>query len=111
MGWRIRSFLLALLVVFVIAACNQGNDFKASIADFQLSTDIATAAIKTYYTELNQYERDLYLQERLLNDSLRIAIKDRSGKPTPLLIPPFDPAAIQGRVDCLRPAAGSHGRQ
>lgn len=105
MGSRIRSSILALLAAFILTACNRGSDFKASIAHFQNSTETATAAIRTYYTELNNYERDLYLQERLLNDSLRVAIRDRSGKPTPLLIPPFDPAAIQGRVDLLKQIA------
>jgi hypothetical protein len=105
MGFRTGSFVLTLLMAFVIAACNQGNDFKASLADFQTSTETATAAIKTYYTELNQYERDLYLQERLLNDSLRVAIKDRQGNPTPLLFQPFVPEAIQGRIDLLQQIA------
>lgn len=105
MGLRIRSSLPALLVLFFMAACQRGSDFKTPISDFQQSTEIASAAIKTYYSALNQYERDLYLQERLLNDTLRVAIKDRNGNPTPLLIPPFDPAAIQGRVDLLQQIA------
>jgi hypothetical protein len=102
MEFKNRSALLAFLVALVLAACSTGNDFKAPISKVQQSTDTATAAIKIYYSELNQYERYLYLQERLLYDSLRVAIRDSQGNPTALLFQPFAPAALQGRLDLLK---------
>jgi hypothetical protein len=105
MALQIRTFLLALLLTMALAGCRQGNDFLASITAFQESTEKATAAIKTYYSALNQYERDLYLQERLMDESLRVAIKDRQGNPTPLLFQPFNPEALEGRIDLLRQIA------
>jgi hypothetical protein len=97
-----RRTLLAYLVALLLAACSPGNDFKAPIARFQESTETATAAIKTYYAALNEYERSLYLQERLLHDSLRVAIRDRQGNPTPLFFKPFSPEALEGRLDLLQ---------
>jgi hypothetical protein len=101
MGFKIRPFLLALLFAYATFACSQGSDFKASIADFQESTETVTAAIKSYYAELNEYERELYLQERLMDNTLRVAIKDSQGNPTPLLFQPFAPEALQGRIELL----------
>ncbi|MGV3504061.1 MAG: hypothetical protein ACO1O1_10155 [Adhaeribacter sp.] len=104
-GRRGRILLLWAWLVLVGTGCRQGADFQAAIGAFEQSTETAATAIKTYYQELNQYERELYLQERLLHDSLRVAIRDRQGRPTPLLFEPFDPAAIQGRVDLLQQVA------
>jgi hypothetical protein len=105
MVFNLRRLLLALLLVATLASCKRGDDFKAYIAKFQQSTETVSEAISIFYTELNQYERTLYLQERLLDDTLRVAIKDNKGNPTPLLIPPFDPEAIQGRIDLLEQIA------
>jgi hypothetical protein len=105
MDFKLRPFLLSLLLAFVLGACSQGSDFKGSIAGFLDSTETATAAIKSYYAALNQYERDLYLQERLLDNSLRVAIKDSKGNPTPLLFQPFAPEALQARLNLLEQIA------
>lgn len=105
LGCRSRTWLLWAILVLAAPGCRQGADFQGAIGAFEQSTETAASAIKTYYQELNQYERDLYLQERLLHDSLRVAIRDRQGKPTPLLFEPFDPEAIQGRVALLQQVA------
>ena len=93
-----------LCLVLVVGGCGQRN-FKEPIAKFQNSTTAATTAISSYYTKLNQYERDLYLEERLLNEKLEVLKVDQHGKPTPLFDPPFDPKSIQARLSLMRQIA------
>jgi len=82
------------------AACQQPA-YKEPIAKFQESTEAATAAIEVYYSELNGYERELYLLERLVDPKKEIL----DLRKTPLLTNPFDPKAIQVRVALLQQLA------
>ncbi|WP_375444670.1 hypothetical protein [uncultured Fibrella sp.] len=93
-----RPLHLALFCVLLAAlpACQRA--YKAPIDTLQKSTADATRAITTYYTALNQQERDLYFLTLLLNPNERVEEVTAQGKETPLLADSFDPVAIQARI-------------
>ena len=101
---RARQVMLVVGVAVILTGCAQKN-FKEPIAKFQKSTDEAAAAISSYYTELNRFERDLYFQERLVEPETRVLLIDETGKPTLLLGDPFDPESIQARIALIRQIA------
>lgn len=95
----LRPLSIALVGLFLLAAsmaCQKA--YKAPIDTLQKSTVEATKAITTYYTTLNQQERDLYFLTLLVNPGKRVEEVDAQGKPTPLMTDAFDPAAIQARI-------------
>lgn len=93
---RIPTYLLVLGLWLTSFSCQQ--TYKAPIEQLQKSTAEATKAISTYYSALNQYERDLYFLTLLLNPSQRVEEVDVQGKETPLMTDAFDPAAVQARI-------------
>ena len=93
---RPSSLSLFWVLFAVVSACQQA--YKAPIDSLQKSTVEATRAIATYYTALNQQERDLYFLTLLLNPGERVEEVNAQGKETPLLANSFDPVAIQARM-------------
>jgi hypothetical protein len=118
--------LLGLSLAVGGAGCKH-RDYSQPIADFQKSVDAGTAAISVLYGELNNYERDLYLQHVVLNDqpiylfvrvspqlanSDRLPLVDENGDLVPLEepdaaeVPKNDtpsPVTISGIAKIVRP--------
>lgn len=59
----------------------------------------ANATIRTYFLEMNAFEREVYLQ-RVLYSDLEVAATDAQNKPTGLL-PIFSSASIKARLDAV----------
>lgn len=97
---RERIIVVSLFVAFTVMGCVTAN-FKEPITAFQRSIDTAGAAVGTYYAELNQFERDLYLEERLFNEKLEVLATDKSGMSTPLLGKTFSAESIKARTDAI----------
>ncbi|ARK13167.1 hypothetical protein A6C57_24085 [Fibrella sp. ES10-3-2-2] len=94
----LRAVFVGFLLV-ASAACQRA--YKAPIDTLQKSTTEATKAISTYYTALNQQERDLYFLTLLLNPAERVEEVNARGKETPLLADSFDPVAVQARISLM----------
>lgn len=108
-GHHQRLAALVLLCV-VLAATSCGNQrYRALIATFEESVETTSAAVGSYFTELNEFERELYLQDRVLDPSLEVAATD-DGVPTPLVTPVFDPDSIKARMEAIR-LLGVYGRR
>lgn len=95
-----------ILLIFVISAtclifvgCAT-NKYEVPVTSFQKSIDVAASSMGTYYRELNSFEREIYLDERVYDPNLEVAWKDKEGKPT-ALGGRFGDESIQARLDCL----------
>lgn len=95
--------LASLVLCLALTGIGCGNkQFREHISTFQQSVEATSAAVETYYTEINEFERELYLQERLLDPREEVLLTDRTGSPTPLMGGPFGPESIQARTDAIR---------
>lgn len=100
---------LSVTVTLLFLALNGSGcvtaNFKEPITAFQQSIDTANITIGTYYTELNQFERELYLEERLLadidDDKKKEVMMYEGGKPTPILGQTFSAESIKARTDAI----------
>jgi hypothetical protein len=88
------------LVLALLPGCKTPGSFREPIARFQQGTTQAGSALGSYYAQLNRFERDLYLDDRLYDASLEVLATDASG-PTPLLGKVFSPESIQARMDAI----------
>ena len=96
-----RIYLLGLAVIMIMAGCTTIN-FAPPIASFQNSVTTASAAIGTAFNNLNQFERQLYLDDVALKPEKNVDIGDGSDQPTPLLGLTFQAPSIKARTDSLR---------
>lgn len=106
--------LLSLTLIFVIAltsACDN-TEFREQIGEFQISMSETRTSIESYYLEMNQFEKDLYLLQRELDKNLRAGVEymsDRDAE-TPFVFRnnnlyvdgPFTRESIQARLDALK---------
>ena len=97
------AILLLVSTTLVFQGCKRNA--KEPIERFQKSTTLATTAISSYYNELNPYERNLYLQDVLLDPKKEVLRKGQDGKPTALLKEPFDPRSVQARIALIKQLA------
>lgn len=96
---RCLSVTVTLLFLALNGSGCMTANFKEPITAFQQSIDTANITIGTYYTELNQFERELYLEERLLADKKVMMLE--GGKPTPILGQTFSAESIKARTDAI----------
>jgi hypothetical protein len=89
------------LVLALLPGCRTAGGFREPVAQFQKGTAQASSALGGYYAEMNRFERDLYLDERLYDTGLEVLATDASGQPTPLLGKVFTPESIQARMDAI----------
>jgi hypothetical protein len=94
---KLIATLLLLTFTLGITGCDN-SEFKQQISDFQESVGLLSSAVGTYYTEMNQYERDLYLQNIHLNPEKMI-----SAEPTDPenVFGPFSGESIKARMDAI----------
>lgn len=96
---RTGSAALAAAFAFGLSGCVTA-EFKEPISDFTSSMSLANSAIGTYFAELNDYERDVYLETVLQDPALRVANVRADGTRTGLT-PYFESSSIKARLDAL----------
>jgi hypothetical protein len=87
-------------VLGLVTGCVTAN-FTQPVASFQKSVNTSSAAIGSYFTNLNEFERQLYLDDLALNPGKKLEATDKNGQPTPLLGQYFQAASIKARMDSL----------
>ena len=90
--------IIACVLIFGLLGCGQLN-IKEPLDKFSKATNAATASLSAYYTSLNEYEREVYLEERALDPSLRVERTDAQRQPTALLHKEFPQKSIDMRID------------
>jgi hypothetical protein len=98
---RMRGWAALVLGLALLPGCKTPGSFREPVAEFQQGTAQASTALGRYYAELNRFERDVYLDERLYDPGLEVLATDASGQPTPLLGKLFSPESIQARMDAI----------
>lgn len=105
-------FLLLSLIVFITSCSNK--QFVKQIDEFQGGVDNTTTAISVYYSELNEFERELYLQERLFDPSKEVLTTTRDAKgnkvPSALVGQTFNAESIKARTDAIQ-VLGTYGKR
>jgi len=96
----VARFVFTLGLVLVCSGCVTAN-FTKPVASLKQSIDTAGSSIGSYYTELNKYERDLYLEGVAYDPALRAEMMDANGNPTPLLGQKFSSESIKARMDAI----------
>lgn len=96
-----RALAGAALALALLQGCKTPGSFREPVARFQQGNTEASTALGQYYSELNRFERDLYLDERLYDTSLEVLASDAAGRPTPLVGKLFSPESIQARMDAI----------
>lgn len=101
---RILTLLLLCTLTVSIAGCDN-NEYKERIADFQQSVGLASSSIGTYFTEMNQFERELYLQDVYLHPTKTVRPRWTTNPTThtvePGLFGPFNEDSIKARMDAI----------
>jgi hypothetical protein len=103
---KFRNVVVAILLSLSLGATACNNDeFKARIGDFQQSVGLASSSIGTYFTEMNQFERDLYLQDVYLHPTKTVRPRwtqdRRTTEVKPGLSGPFNEDSIKARMDAI----------
>ena len=97
------STLLAALLLSAVClgtGCVTAN-FTQPIGSLKSGIDTTSTAVGSYFTELNSFERDLYLEERVFDPQLRIEKINAAGKPTPLVGQFFTAESIKARMGAI----------
>jgi hypothetical protein len=92
--------VISLLILLVSLTGCVTTNFTQPVASFKQSVNTSTAAIGAYYTNLNEFERQLYVDNIALDPTLEVG-EVQNGKPTPLVGEVFQPASIKARMDAL----------
>jgi hypothetical protein len=91
--------ILLMAAGLIIATGCASPNYQVPIGTFQKSVNEATNTMGTYYHELNNFEREVYLSERLYNPKAEVFLQIK-GIPTPLA-GQFKEESIQARLDAL----------
>jgi tetratricopeptide (TPR) repeat protein len=95
-----RSAFAAALALVLLQGCVRVS-MREPIATFQEGVAKAGTSMGAYYAEMNRFERDLYLDERLYDPTLEVNATDAQNLPTPLLGKTFSPESIRARQDAI----------
>lgn len=102
------SLWLIALPLGVISIGCASKSLTAPIGKFQGSVNDSATIIGNYYREMNNFEREIYLDDRSYDVTLAVSTRE-SGKPTPIL-GQFSEQSIQVRVDALT-LLGTYGER
>lgn len=94
-----RNFVLAIAGCLVISGCVSA-DFREPVGGFTTAMTAANASVRTYFTDMNDFERRIYLKRVLYNDDLNVAAASADRLPTGLT-PVFSSASVKARLDSL----------
>lgn len=97
---RTHRIAIMVLSTVLLTGCVTAH-FTEPITSFRDSINTSGAAIGIYYAELNQFEREIYLDERLYNSTKEVFATDEQGKPTPLIGALFSAESIKARTDAI----------
>lgn len=103
---KLRVLTVLVLLTFVLGATGCDNtEFKERIGDFEQSVGLASSSIGTYFTEMNQFERELYLQDVYLHPTKTVRPRwttdPRTRAVKPGLFGPFNEDSIKARMDAI----------
>ena len=91
------ALLSITLFIVVVSGCATNsvpfNKFRNNVVD-------TSTIIGSYYKEINDFERKVYLDERLYDKNLEILLKDEQGDTTALFAR-FSEESIHARLDAL----------
>ncbi len=103
--------LILLLTVVVTTSCDN-TEFREQIGEFKTAMGESRTAVESYYLEMNQFERELYLLQREIDKSLPAGVTYMSDanpeipfefQNTNLYVEgPFTRESIQARLDALK---------
>lgn len=108
--WPQRASLSLALSFLLLVLVGCGNsEYHKQIALFQAGVTLTSESVGSYYEELNQFERELYLQSALLHPDRRVLAEEpvpgstdpNAVKKTPLLDGPFSEESIKARMDAI----------
>ncbi len=115
-----KLFTIFLLFSIVVATGCDNSEYQKQIGDFQTAIDESRSALESYYLEMNQFERDIYILRRETNSKLSLGIiyGDMASTDNPLdrgkdalyVNGPFTPASIKARLDSLK-LIGLYGKR
>jgi hypothetical protein len=97
---RTHRIAIMLLSTVVLTGCVTAH-FTEPIASFRDSINTSSATIRIYYVELNQFEREIYLDERLYDPTKEVFATDEQGQLTPLIGAFFGAESIKARTDAI----------
>lgn len=103
--WIFLFFALPIYVTGCVSA-----QFSQPVASFRDSVSSSASVISSYYTNLNSFERKVYLESVLTNPKARVLAVDANGKPTPLRGALFDGRSIKARLDAIN-LLGAYGQR
>lgn len=95
-----RRIIIMLLSAISLTGCATAH-YAEPITSLRNSINTAGAAIGVYYAELNKFEREIYLDERLYDPTKEVGITDEKGNPTALIGTPFSAESIKARTDAI----------
>lgn len=75
-------------------------DFKEPVSSFTSTMALSNAALLGYYGEINNFERELYLQRVAEDPAMEVLEIGADGRPTGLLAQ-FSPESIKARTDAI----------
>lgn len=97
---RTHRIAIMLLSTILLTGCVTAR-FTEPTTSFRDSINTSGAAIGIYYAEINQFEREIYLDERLYDPTKEVLSIDEQGKPTPLIGALFSAESIKARTDAI----------
>lgn len=92
-----RHGLAVLLALLLMAGCAQTSGYKEPVAAFRANLDASAAVLAGYYKDMNQLERDCFLQERLHDPKLPV----RHANMGALRGEAFPASAVQARLEAI----------
>lgn len=95
-----HRIIIMLLSTALLTGCVTTH-FSEPITSFRDSINTSGTAIGIYYAEINQFEREIYLDERLYDPTKEVLATDEQGKPTPLIGALFSAESIKARTDAI----------
>lgn len=106
-----RLLALSLILLFFCSACDN-SEFRKQIGEFQSAMNDSRAAVESYYLEMNEFEKDLYMLRLEVNPARQasVAFPFENGTNRRLIVDdrvlyvngPFPPDSIQARLDALK---------
>lgn len=91
-----RRAMTMLILLSMLGGCVTAT-FKEPVGKFTTAMSTANASIGTYFVRMNDFEREVYLDDALYDPTKEVTY----GGPTKGLAPIFSAASIQARMDAV----------